>query len=84
MSAANPSARASRPPTAHRLTITNVIDDSEIPRDVDSPPLAGAGRGNWPTAGEEKVHLYETARAEANRVQGDLTVRIFARPLPPI
>lgn len=65
----------------HRFTVTN-LQPQDIPQSTSTPsrqrsangnasgPSAGNAQRQWPTAEEEKMKLYEKARAQVAKVQG--------------
>ncbi|KAK1236488.1 hypothetical protein PQX77_000265 [Marasmius sp. AFHP31] len=66
-----PSATAS-----NRFTVTNAPElniSTERETQVRRPSASGSGARNWPTAEEEKLKLYEGAKAKAEKVQGGVT-----------
>ncbi|KAF7964782.1 hypothetical protein HWV62_3002 [Athelia sp. TMB] len=78
-----PAVAGRRPGTANsatgRFTVTN-LDEKDHHRNESSPPATAR---NWLPAEEEKKRLYEQARAEVARVQGDAASPPTTRPVSP-
>ncbi|KAF8889875.1 hypothetical protein BD779DRAFT_1519397 [Infundibulicybe gibba] len=74
-----------RPPSARsvgtggRFAVANGVP-AEIPEDGESSPPAKGGRTPWPTAEEEKRKLFESAKAQAEKVQSSVARAVTPPP----